>query len=148
MSNLTTPDKINAISGKNTLVGYKTTSSGSEWITLPGVVSIGAPKGSVEDIDQTTISEDTKRTIAGMWEGEEITITLHYYTNNTIQKTFFELARAQTSVKMCYEYQDGTAVIFDVQLKSADMQDPSLSDTLKIDVVAKVNSKAEWTYPS
>ena len=46
--------KKNAISGKNTLVGYKLASDTSgDFTTIPGVSVFSAPSGSVEDIDQT-----------------------------------------------------------------------------------------------
>ncbi len=44
------------------------------------------------------------------------------------------------------EYQDGTTGEIEVALKSASPQDPSLSDTLKWDVVGKINGKPSWTF--
>ena len=54
--------KKNAITGKNTLVGYKLASDTSgSYVTIPGVSVFTGLGGTVEDIDQTCIAEDTKR---------------------------------------------------------------------------------------
>ena len=53
--------KKNALTGKNTLVGYKLASdTQGDFTTIPGVSVFTGLGGSVEDIDQTCIAEDTK----------------------------------------------------------------------------------------
>ena len=60
--------KKNALTGKNTLVGYKLASDTSgDYTTIPGVSVFTGLGGSVEDIDQTCIAEDTKRYLPGAW---------------------------------------------------------------------------------
>ena len=91
---LTPTAKKDAISGKNTLVGYRLANQTPEaaWITIPGVVVYTGIGGSVEDIDQSCIAEDTKRYLAGAWDGNEITLTIHHYTGDTVQQTLIAAA--------------------------------------------------------
>ena len=99
--------KKNAISGKNTLVGYKLASDTSgDFTTIPGVSVFSAPSGSVEDIDQTCIAEDTKRYLQGAWEGNEITITIHHYTGDATQQALIAAANSGSVISLCIQYQD------------------------------------------
>ena len=142
-------EKKNAISGKNTLVGFaEKTEDGDtygDYITLPGVSAIGAPQVQTEDIDQTCIAEDAKRTIAGAKEGQEVTITFHWYTGDETQKKFIDLAHSATTVKICYQYQDKSTVEFECQLKSANFTEASLSETQKWEVTGKVQGTPIYT---
>lgn len=140
----------NAISGKNTLVGYRLADQTPEaaWTTIPGVQVYTGLGGSVEDIDQTCIAEDKKRFLAGAWEGNEITITIHHYTGDATQQALISAANSGSVVDICIQYQDGTTATFEVALKSASPQDPSLSETLKWDIVGKLNEKPTWVFGS
>ena len=141
--------KKNAITGKNTLVGYKLASDTSgDYITIPGVSVFTGLGGTVEDIDQTCIAEDTKRYLSGAWDGNEITITIHHYTGDTTQQTLINAANSGSIISLCIQYQDESTAIMEVALKSATPQDPSISDTLKWDIVGKLNSKPTWTLAS
>nr|DAQ21284.1 MAG TPA: tail tube protein [Caudoviricetes sp.] len=148
-SKLTPTEKKNAISGKNTLVGFAEMSTSTNaygtYTTLPGVSSITAPQVQTEDIDQTCIAEDAKRTIAGAKEGQEVTITFHWYTSDKTQKKFIDLAHNTATVKICYQYQDVSTVEFECQLKSANFTDASLSETQKWEVVGKVQGVPLYT---
>lgn len=142
--------KKNAITGKNTLVGYKLASDTSgSYVTIPGVSVFTGLGGTVEDIDQTCIAEDTKRYLSGAWDGNEITITIHHYTGDTTQQALISAANSGSIISLCIQYQDeSTAIMEEVALKSATPQDPSISDTLKWDIVGKLNSKPTWTLAS
>lgn len=141
--------KKNAITGKNTLVGYKLASDTSgDYITIPGVSVFTGLGGTVEDIDQTCIAEDTKRYLSGAWDGNEITITIHHYTGDTTQQALINAANSGSIISLCIQYQDESTAIMEVALKSATPQDPSISDTLKWDIVGKLNSKPTWTLAS
>lgn len=141
--------KKNAITGKNTLVGYKLASDTSgDYITIPGVSVFTGLGGTVEDIDQTCIAEDTKRYLNGAWDGNEITITIHHYTGDTTQQALISAANSGSIISLCIQYQDESTAIMEVALKSATPQDPSISDTLKWDIVGKLNSKPAWTLAS
>lgn len=141
--------KKNALTGKNTLVGYKLTSDTSgDYITIPGVSVFTGLGGSVEDIDQTCIAEDTKRYLPGAWDGNEITITIHHYTGDTTQQALINAANSGAIISLCIQYQDESTAIMEVALKSATPQDPSISETLKWDIVGKLNSKPVWTLAS
>lgn len=141
--------KKNAITGKNTLVGYKLASDTSgSYVTIPGVSVFTGLGGTVEDIDQTCIAEDTKRYLSGAWDGNEITITIHHYTGDTTQQALISAANSGSIISLCIQYQDESTAIMEVALKSATPQDPSISDTLKWDVVGKLNSKPTWTLAS
>lgn len=141
--------KKNAITGKNTLVGYKLASDTSgDYITIPGVSVFTGLGGTVEDIDQTCIAEDTKRYLIGAWDGNEITITIHHYTGDTTQQALISAANSGSIISLCIQYQDESTAIMEVALKSATPQDPSISDTLKWDIVGKLNSKPTWTLAS
>lgn len=142
--------KKNAISGKNTLVGYRLANQTPEadFVTIPGVSVFSAPGGSVEDIDQTCIAEDTKRYLQGAWEGNEITITIHHYTGDATQQALIASANNGDVIDLCIQYQDETTAIMEVALKSAAPQDASISETIKWDVVGKLNGKPTWTFGS
>lgn len=142
--------KKNAITGKNTLVGYKLASDTSgSYVTIPGVSVFTGLGGTVEDIDQTCIAEDTKRYLSGAWDGNEITITIHHYTGDATQQALISAANSGSIISLCIQYQDeSTAIMEEVALKSATPQDPSISDTLKWDIVGKLNSKPTWTLAS
>jgi hypothetical protein len=141
--------KKNAITGKNTLVGYKLASDTSgDYITMPGVSVFTGLGATVEDIDQTCIAEDTKRYLSGAWDGNEITITIHHYTGDTTQQALISAANSGSIISLCIQYQDESTAIMEVALKSATPQDPSISDTLKWDIVGKLNSKPTWTLAS
>ena len=141
--------KKNAITGKNTLVGYKVASDTSgDYVTIPGVSVFTGLGGTVEDIDQTCIAEDTKRYLSGAWDGNEITITIHHYTGDTTQQALISAANSGSIISLCIQYQDESTAIMEVALKSATPQDPSISDTLKWDIVGKLNSKPTWTLAS
>lgn len=141
--------KKNAITGKNTLVGYKLASDTSgSYVTIPGVSVFTGLGGTVEDIDQTCIAEDTKRYLSGAWDGNEITITIHHYTGDTTQQDLISAANSGSIISLCIQYQDESTAIMEVALKSATPQDPSISDTLKWDIVGKLNSKPTWTLAS
>ena len=145
---LTPTTKKNAITGKNTLVGYRLADQTPEasFVTIPGVQIFTGIGGSVEDIDQSCIAEDSKRYLAGAWDGNEITITIHHYTADSTQQALITAANNGSVVDIQIEYQDGTTGEIEVVLKSASPQDPSLSDTLKWDVVGKINGKPSWTF--
>lgn len=141
--------KKNALTGKNTLVGYKLASDTSgSYETIPGVSVFTGLGGSVEDIDQTCIAEDTKRYLPGAWDGNEITITIHHYTGDTTQQALINAANSGAIISLCIQYQDESTAIMEVALKSATPQDPSISETLKWDIVGKLNSKPVWTLAS
>lgn len=141
--------KKNAITGKNTLVGYKLASDTSgDYVTIPGVSVFTGLGGTVEDIDQTCIAEDTKRYLSGAWDGNEITITIHHYTGDTTQQALISAANSGSIISLCIQYQDESTAVMEVALKSATPQDPSISDTLKWDIVGKLNSKPTWTLAS
>ena len=141
--------KKNAITGKNTLVGYKLASDTSgSYVTIPGVSVFTGLGGTVVDIDQTCIAEDTKRYLSGAWDGNEITITIHHYTGDTTQQALINAANSGSIISLCIQYQDESTAIMEVALKSATPQDPSISDTLKWDIVGKLNSKPTWTLAS
>lgn len=141
--------KKNALTGKNTLVGYKLASDTSgDYVTIPGVSVFTGLGGSVEDIDQTCIAEDTKRYLPGAWDGNEITITIHHYTGDTTQQALISSANSGDIISLCIQYQDESTAVMEVALKSATPQDPSISETLKWDIVGKLNSKPVWTLAS
>lgn len=143
----TTPK--NAISGKNTLVGYKLASDTSgSYITIPGVSVVTGLGGSVEDIDQTCIAEAAKRYLAGAYDGNEVTITIHHYTGDSVQQALIAAANAGSVISLVIQYQDETTCTMEVVLKSATPQDPSLSETLKWDIVGKQNGTPAWVFGS
>ena len=146
---LTPTEKKNAISGKNTLVGFaekgEDGNTYGDYTTLPGVSNFSAPQVQTEDIDQTCIAEDAKRTIAGVKEGQEVTITFHWYTGDETQKKFIDLAHAAATVKICYQYRDNSTAEFECQLKSANFTEASLSETLKWEVTGKVQGEPIYT---
>ena len=141
--------KKNALTGKNTLVGYKLASDTSgDFVTIPGVSVFTGLGGSVEDIDQTCIAEDTKRYLPGAWDGNEITITIHHYTGDSTQQALISAANSGSIISLCIQYQDESTAVMEVALKTATPQDPSISETLKWDIVGKLNSKPVWTLAS
>lgn len=141
--------KKNALTGKNTLVGYKLASDTSgDFVTIPGVSVFTGLGGSVEDIDQTCIAEDTKRYLPGAWDGNEITITIHHYTGDSTQQALINSANSGDIISLCIQYQDESTAVMEVALKTATPQDPSISETLKWDIVGKLNSKPVWTLAS
>lgn len=143
----TTPK--NAISGKNTLVGYKLASdTSSDYTTIPGVSVVTGLGGSVEDIDQTCIAEAAKRYLAGAYDGNEVTITIHHYTGDSVQQALIAAANAGSVISLVIQYQDETTCTMEVALKSATPQDPSLSETLKWDIVGKQNGTPTWVFGS
>lgn len=145
---LTPTAKKNAIAGKNVLVGYKlaTAQQSDPWITIPGVSIYSGIGGSVEDIDQTCIAEATKRYLAGAFDGNEITITIHHYTGDTVQQTLINAANAGSVINLMVEWPDGTTGEMEVALKQAIPQDPSLSETIKWDITGKLNGMPTWTF--
>lgn len=148
MTALTPTTKKNAITGKNTLVGYRLADQTPEasFVTIPGVSVFTGLGGSTEDVDQTCIAEDSKRYLAGAWEGNELTITIHHYTGDTTQQALITAANNGSVVDIQIDYQDGTSAELEVALKSASPQDASLSETLKWDIVGKLNGKPTWTF--
>ena len=143
----TTPK--NAISGKNTMVGYKLASDTSgSYTTIPGVSVVTGLGGSVEDIDQTCIAEAAKRYLAGAYDGNEVTITIHHYTGDSVQQALIAAANAGSVISLVIQYQDETTCTMEVALKSATPQDPSLSETLKWDIVGKQNGTPVWVFGS
>lgn len=143
----TTPK--NAISGKNTLVGYKLASDAQgTYVTIPGVSVVTGLGGSVEDIDQTCIAEAAKRYLAGAYDGNEVTITIHHYTGDSVQQALIAAANAGSVISLVIQYQDETTCTMEVALKSATPQDPSLSETLKWDIVGKQNGTPVWVFGS
>lgn len=140
--------KKNAITGKNTLVGYRLANLTPEadFVTIPGVTVFTSPGGSVEDVDQTCIAEDAKRYLAGAWDGNEITITMHHYTADATQEALIASANNGDVIDLQIEYQDGLTADLEVALKSAAPQEASLSDTIKWDIVGKISGKPTWTF--
>lgn len=140
--------KKNAITGKNTLVGYRLADQTPEaaFVTIPGVSVFTGIGGSTEDVEQTCIAEDSKRYLAGAWDGNEITITIHHYTGDATQQALITSANNGDIIDLQIEYQDGTTGDIEVALKSAAPQDASLSETLKWDIVGKINGKPTWTF--
>ena len=142
--------KKNAITGKNTLVGYRLADQTPEadFTTIPGVSVFTTPGGSVEDIDQSCIAEDAKRYLAGAFDGGELTITIHHYTGDATQQALINAANSGTVVDVQIEYQDGTTLTMEVALKSAYPQEVSLSETIKWDVVGKISEKPTIVFGS
>lgn len=150
MATLTPTTKKNAIAGKNVLVGYKLTTAqqSDPWITIPGVSVYTGIGGSVEDIDQTCIAESAKRYLAGAFDGNEVTITIHHYTGDTVQQTLINAANSNAIIKLMLEWPDGTTGEMEVALKQATPQDPSISETIKWDITGKLNGLPTWTFPT
>ena len=144
---LTPTAKKNAITGKNTLVAYRLNGQTPEaaFVTIPGVTIISTPGGTVEDVDQTCIAEDAKRYLPGAYDGNEITLTIHHYTGDATQSALIAAANSGSIVDIQVEFQDGTTCDITVALKSAQMQEISLSETLKWDIIGKQSGKAIWT---
>lgn len=142
--------KKNAITGKNTLVAYRLNGQTPEaaFMTIPGVTLINTPGGTVEDVDQTCIAEDAKRYLPGAYDGNEITLTIHHYTGDATQSALIAAANSGSIVDIQVEFQDGTTCDITVALKSAQMQEISLSETLKWDIIGKQSGKAIWTLAS
>lgn len=142
--------KKNAITGKNTLVAYRLNGQTPEaaFVTIPGVTVISTPGGTVEDVDQTCIAEDAKRYLPGAYDGNEITLTIHHYTGDATQSALIAAANSGSIVDIQVEFQDGTTCDITVALKSAQMQEISLSETLKWDIIGKQSGKAIWTLAS
>lgn len=142
--------KKNAITGKNTLVGYRLADQTPEadFTTIPGVSVFTTPGGSVEDIDQSCIAEDSKRYLAGAFDGGELTITIHHYTGDATQQALINAANSGSVVDVQIEYQDGTSLTMEVALKSAYPQEVSLSETIKWDVVGKISEKPTIVFGS
>ena len=111
----------NAISGKNTLVGYRAHGQTPEasWTTIPGV-----------------------------FDGNEITITIHHYTGDSTQQALIAAANSGNIVDICLQYSDETTAVMEVALKSAIPQDANISETIKWDIVGKLNGKPTWTFGS
>ena len=147
---LTPTAKKNAITGKNTLVAYRLNGQTPEaaFVTIPGVTVISTPGGTDEDVDQTCIAEDSKRYLSGAYDGNEITLTIHHYTGDATQAALIEAANSNAIVDIQVEFQDGTTCDITVALKSAQMQEISLSETLKWDIIGKQSGKAVWTLPT
>lgn len=147
---LTPTTKKNAITGKNTLVAYRLNGQTPEaaYVTIPGVTVISTPGGTVEDVDQTCIAEDAKRYLPGAYDGNEITLTIHHYTGDATQSALIAAANSGSIVDIQVEFQDGTTCDITVALKSAQMQEISLSETLKWDIIGKQSGKAIWTLAS
>ena len=131
---LTPTAKKNAITGKNTLVAYRLNGQTPEasFVTIPGV----------------TIIKDAKRYLPGAYDGNEITLTIHHYTGDATQAALIAAANSGSIVDIQVEFQDGTTCDITVALKSAQMQEISLSETLKWDIVGKQSGKAVWTLAS
>lgn len=140
---LTPTTKKNAIAGKNTLVGYRLANQTPEadFVTIPGVSVFTTPGGSVEDIDQSCIAEASKRYLAGAFDGDELTITIHHYVGDTTQQGLINAANSGDVVDVQIEYLDGTTLTMEVALKSAYPQEVSLSETIKWDVVGKISER-------
>ena len=137
----TTPK--NAITCKNTLVAYRLADQTpeAEFVTIPGVSVFTTPGGTVEDVDQTCIAEAAKRYLAGAFDGNEVTITIHHYTGDAVQQALINAANAGSVVDVQIEYQDGTTLTMEMALKSAYPQEASLSETFKWDIIGKMSGK-------
>lgn len=148
MTTLSPTTKKNGIVAKEILIGYKlaTAQQSDPWITIPGVSIYSGIGGSTEDVDQTCIAETSKRYLAGMFDGNEITITLHHYTGDTVQQTLINAANSGSVIDLFMEWPDGTTGQVPVTLKQAVPQDPDMSGTIKWDITGKMNDKPTWTF--
>lgn len=149
-STLTPTTKQNGIVAKEILIGYKlaTAQQSDPWITIPGVSIYSGIGGTTEDVDQTCIAESSKRYLPGMFDGNEITITLHHYTGDTVQQTLINAANSGSVIDLMMEWPDGTTGQVPVTLKQAVPQDPDMSGTIKWDITGKMNGKPTWTFGS
>lgn len=149
-STLTPTTKQNGIVAKEILIGYKlaTAQQSDPWITIPGVSIYSGIGGTTEDVDQTCIAESSKRYLPGMFDGNEITITLHHYTGDTVQQTLINAANSGSVIDLLMEWPDGTTGQVPVTLKQAVPQDPDMSGTIKWDITGKMNGKPTWTFGS
>lgn len=149
-STLTPTTKQNGIVAKEILIGYKlaTAQQSDPWITIPGVSIYSGIGGTTEDVDQTCIAESSKRYLPGMFDGNEITITLHHYTGDTVQQTLINAANSGSVIDLLMEWPDGTTGQVPVALKQAVPQDPDMSGTIKWDITGKMNGKLTWTFGS
>lgn len=147
-STLTPTTKQNGIVAKEILIGYKlaTAQQSDPWITIPGVSIYSGIGGTTEDVDQTCIAESSKRYLAGMFDGNEITITLHHYTGDTVQQTLINAANSGSVIDLLMEWPDGTTGQVPVTLKQAVPQDPDMSGTIKWDITGKMNGKPTWIF--
>lgn len=147
-STLTPTTKQNGIVAKEILIGYKlaTAQQSDPWITIPGVSIYSGIGGTTEDVDQTCIAESSKRYLPGMFDGNEITITLHHYTGDSVQQTLINAANSGSVIDLLMEWPDGTTGQVPVTLKQAVPQDPDMSGTIKWDITGKMNGKPTWTF--
>lgn len=147
-STLTPTTKQNGVVAKEILIGYKlaTAQQSDPWITIPGVSIYSGIGGTTEDVDQTCIAESSKRYLPGMFDGNEITITLHHYTGDTVQQTLINAANSGSVIDLLMEWPDGTTGQVPVTLKQAVPQDPDMSGTIKWDITGKMNGKPTWTF--
>lgn len=149
-STLTPTTKQNGVVAKEILIGYKlaTAQQSDPWITIPGVSIYSGIGGTTEDVDQTCIAESSKRYLPGMFDGNEITITLHHYTGDTVQQTLINAANSGSVIDLLMEWPDGTTGQVPVTLKQAVPQDPDMSGTIKWDITGKMNGQPTWTFGS
>lgn len=149
-STLTPTTKQNGVVAKEILIGYKlaTAQQSDPWITIPGVSIYSGIGGTTEDVDQTCIAESSKRYLPGMFDGNEITITLHHYTGDSVQQTLINAANSGSVIDLLMEWPDGTTGQVPVTLKQAVPQDPDMSGTIKWDITGKMNGKPTWTFGS
>ena len=149
-STLTPTTKQNGIVAKEILIGYKleTAQQSDPWITIPGVSIYSGIGGTTEDVDQTCIAESSKRYLPGMFDGNEITITLHHYKGDSVQQTLINAANSGSVIDLLMEWPDGTTGQGPVTLKQAVPQDPDMSGTIKWDITGKMNGKPTWTFGS
>lgn len=149
-STLTPTTKQNGLVAKEILIGYKlaTAQQSDPWITIPGVSIYSGIGGTTEDVDQTCIAESSKRYLPGMFDGNEITITLHHYTGDSVQQTLINAANSGSVIDLLMEWPDGTTGQVPVTLKQAVPQDPDMSGTIKWDITGKMNGKPTWTFGS
>lgn len=149
-STLTPTTKQNGIVAKEILIGYKlaTAQQSDPWITIPGVSIYSGIGGTTEDVDQTCIAESSKRYLPGMFDGNEITITLHHYTGDSVQQTLINAANSGSMIDLLMEWPDGTTGQVPVTLKQAVPQDPDMSGTIKWDITGKMNGKPTWIFGS
>lgn len=83
-----------------------------------------------------------------MFDGNEITITLHHYKGDSVQQTLINAANSGSVIDLLMEWPDGTTGQVPVTLKQAVPQDPDMSGTIKWDITGKMNGKPTWTFGS
>ena len=120
------------------------TKDDADFTPLPGMLSIGQVGEKNPVMDQTTLEDTAKRSMAGMYDGPEKEFKCMSYPTDAGQQLFIAAAQATKIVIIQHIWPDNVTAEYEVVLLGYLRNETQGDKTIDFVVPCKQNGKTKW----